>query len=183
MKNRIAVLITLCFVTLLFLNACSKKHEEELVLFYGNCQVNVNVTPKDAHILIDEIEAGSGHVSVNTPCGQKKIVVEKDGYVVHESFPTVKKGVTLDLDIKLEKMGVIKNWAMSDALVKQIEKGLGPIDVKNPKAEEIAMLNKKEREEDGYQVIIPAPSEAKDDSEVGEQNFDGINFDDPATWQ
>ncbi len=93
------------------------------LMFYGECTVQVDATPSGAKISVDGIPLGQNSVKVDIPCGQKSLVVRKDGHVTHESFPVVKKGQPLKLDVKLEPFRIQEDLAMSPQLLAMAREG------------------------------------------------------------
>lgn len=110
---------------LLALAACSRGHHDPAaLLFSGECKVRVVAEkPRGAAIQIDGIHVGSEDVSVNIPCGEKLIVVEKDGYETYEHYLPVSKAEPLKVTVELEEAKAPREFARSEELIAQVRRG------------------------------------------------------------
>jgi len=163
-----------------------------MYLLQGACEVSVKSDVKSSNILVDGILIGHGEASTKVPCGQKKIQVLAGGKWTIEEYKNVEARLPLELSYQMHDLREVKDWAMSSELVEQLQKGQGPIDVKNQKYKEIIELRAKQRAEQGFSFTVAELTAAAkkaaggaDDatSEGGPIKIDpNTNFDDPKTW-
>lgn len=125
MARRLAPL----FIFALVLGACSRKSEKrDLLLFYGECRVEVQSKTKGAQINLDGINLGNDQVAAQIPCGEKQIVVKKEGYVPYRGYLPVSPQEPLKVVVELEKVKKKANFALSSQLIDQVKKGFKPTD-------------------------------------------------------
>ena len=125
------------FLALISLVGCGKQSAEAPVfLFSGECTVEVISKTEGADIRIDGISVGEVERSkVQIPCGEKQIAVVKEGFLpYHEYLPTTIEE-PLKVTVELTRVPPQKNFALSDELVRQVAKGMKPVDPSSPDAQ------------------------------------------------
>jgi len=107
------------FFMVFLLSSCGQKHgaSEVPFLFSGECSVEIVSKTKDAEILLDGIHLGEGHVKASVPCGEKKVLVKKHGYVTYAQYLPVSIKFPLKVTVELKKELSEKIYALSDELV------------------------------------------------------------------
>jgi hypothetical protein len=94
------------------------------LFFSGPCKVEVKAEPKGAQIFLDGIEVGEGEASVEMPCGQKQVMVQKPGYRPYYAYHQVDAKRSLKVSVTLSHLNHgAKDFALSDELVDQIREG------------------------------------------------------------
>jgi hypothetical protein len=120
MSSRSLSIILFCLV---IFSACSRVHQKESHLFYGDCRVSVNAKPSDAEIMIDGIPVGHHKVLVEIPCGEKQLLVEKTGYVPFYEYRVVSADAPLVVNVELIKAERVEDYALSRELIEQVRNG------------------------------------------------------------
>jgi hypothetical protein len=108
---------------LIFLGACSKTAHDSHSLFYGECQVTITAQPEEAEIVLDGIPLGHIKAKADIPCGEKQILIEKEGYRPFYQYLTVSKEAPINLKVSLEKIEKTEDYALSHELVEQVRTG------------------------------------------------------------
>lgn len=117
-------LSALALLVLVF--SCTRQSTDaDKFFFHGNCSVSVKAEPEDAYVYLDGIKVGQGLVSVEMPCGEKQILVEKSGYQPAYLYQSVSESEPLSLELSLVKIkeAVGPRFALSKELVEQVENG------------------------------------------------------------
>ena len=99
---------------------CSADHKSGMPVYFGSCSVEVNSEPHDAEIMIDGAEAGHGHVKINIPCGEKRVVVKRPGFVPYEHYLPVTERQPLKVTVELERVVPLENLVLSSSLADQV---------------------------------------------------------------
>jgi len=116
MQRKVAILSIL--VGFGVLSSCSKKsHEEHVQMFFGECRLEVVSKTPDAEIMVDGVIVGKNNVSLEVPCGEKRIDVFHDGFVPFHKFYPVNKDQAVKVTVELEKAKKLKNEALSSELI------------------------------------------------------------------
>jgi len=116
-KEVFIVVVLLC----VFVSCSDKKQVQKELdqLFYGECSVSIKVDQKKAKIYLDHVLGAKGQLEANIPCGQKSILVKKDGYQTVELYPQLIKGKPLELQLEMKKLKVGKPIALSSELIQK----------------------------------------------------------------
>jgi hypothetical protein len=134
-------------IVLVVFVGCSRTRHETSHLFYGDCKVTVNAEPMDAEIMIDGIPVGHKKAKVEIPCGEKQILVEHHGFRPFYKYLTVSRDMPLDVNVKLEKIEKVEDYALSQELVEQVRNGKklkNPFIISEEKASEKEEVEKEE---------------------------------------
>jgi hypothetical protein len=172
--------------------ACTKEKLPELYLLQGACEVSVTTDDQQSDIFVDGILIGHGKATTKVPCGEKKIQVNADGKWSVEDYKIAESRVALEVDYKLHDLREVKDWALSQEIIKQLKTGLGPFDTTHPNYKAELEARAKLREEEGYNYS-PAELAAAQKKLFGSDEAGGdaggaikidpnTNFDDPKTW-
>jgi hypothetical protein len=105
---------------LLLFAACSNKQEQVPQLFYGECRLTVESKTDKAAIMVDGVDVGHDRVELNVPCGEKRIAIQKKGFVPFYNFVQVNHGQPVVLKVELEKAVALENEALSSDLIEKL---------------------------------------------------------------
>lgn len=120
--------LSLGLVALFLLGACGGHKEERPQIFFGECHLKVEASPKHAEILVDGVLAGHGQVDVAIPCGEKQVRVREEGYLPYEAYFPLTADQAQKVTVKLETFKPSREFALSSEIVDQVRAGRRPRD-------------------------------------------------------
>ena len=113
------------FIALFAFSACSAHEEEHAqdLLMSGECELEIVSETHEAHVLIDGVNVGHGELKVHVPCGERKVEIEKVGFMPYEAFVPATHGAPLKITVKLDPLPSLENDALSNVVFTKIAKG------------------------------------------------------------
>jgi len=133
--------------------------EAPAFLFAGECTVEVISQTSGADIQIDGVSVGrEARMKVEIPCGEKQVSVVKEGFAPYRAYLPTTKQAPLQVTVKLERVEVAPNFALSSELARQVELGMKPVDPSTPEGKSAIAKAEKEAADRFAQQVTAAKS-------------------------
>lgn len=111
-------------LVLLIATACSRREENlSYLLFSGECQIKVVSNTRGAEILIDGLIVGHDQVETDIPCGEKQVIVRKEGFEPYFAYVPVTKKQEIKVTAELKPHEHAEVYALSDDFIEKVRLG------------------------------------------------------------